>query len=86
MKAELYSKFITSNLLINKLSNSSSVDLGGIYRLVKAVDNKTFSIERFSLNSVSNFNVWLSSFSTEYNVDTMHCKLYDDKTDMFDKK
>ena len=47
-------------MLINTKVNSSSIDLGDIYRLVKSVDNNTFSIERFSLNSVSNSNVWMS--------------------------
>ena len=79
----MYNKFTTSDLLIHNKLNSSSVDLGDIYRLVNSVDNTTFSIERFSLNSVSNSMVWMSLFSIEYNVDTMHCKLYVDKTDMF---
>ena len=79
------SKFTTSNLLITTKVNSSSVALGDIYRLVKSVDNNTFSIERFSLNSVSNSNVWLSFFLIEYDVVIMHCKLYVDTTYMFAK-
>ena len=54
-----------------------------MYRLVKSVDTNTFSIERLSLNSVSNYDIWLSLFAIEYNVDTMHCKLYVDKADIF---
>ena len=83
MKAELDSKFTTSNLVINTLVSSSSVELGGIYRLGKSVDNKTLSIELCSLNSVSNYNIWWSWFSTECNVDATHWKVYVDKTDMF---
>ena len=78
LKTEIYNRFTT-------LSNSSSADLGNIYRLVKSIDNNTFSIERFSLTSVSNSNAWLSLFSSVYDVDTMHCNLYVDKTDIFVK-
>ena len=35
LKTEIYNRFTT-------LSNSSSVDLGSIFRLVKSVDNNTF--------------------------------------------
>ena len=80
LKAEIDNRFTTSNLLINTLYNSSSVDLGDVYRLVKSVDNNTFSLAIFSLNSVSNSMVWMLLLSIEYDVDTMHCRLYVDKT------
>ena len=51
----------------------------------KSTDNKTLSIDKCSLNVFSNSNVWVSLFSIVYDVDTMHCKLYVDKTCMFDK-
>ncbi len=85
LKTEVDSKFTTSNLLINTKVNSSSVDLGDIYRLIKSVDNNSFPIERVSLNSVSNSNVWISLFSIDYDVVIMHCKLYVDKTYIFAK-
>ena len=80
LKTELDSRLLTSNLLITTLSNSSSVDLGSILRLVKSENNNTFSSERLSLNSASNSMVWMSLFSIKYNADTMHCKLYVDET------
>ena len=85
LKTEVDSKFTTSNLLINTKVNSSSVDLGDIYRLIKSVDSNSFPIERVSLNSVSNSNVWISLFSIDYDVVLMHCKLYVDKTYIFAK-
>ena len=85
LKAEIDNRFTTSNLLINTLYNSSSVDLGDVYRLVKSVDHTTFSIEIFSHSSVSNSMVWMSLFSIEYNVDTVHCNLHVDNTYMFAK-
>ena len=60
---------------MNSVYNSSSVDLGGVFQLVKSVGNSTLSSERVSLTSVSNSNAWLSLFSINYNVDTMHCNL-----------
>ena len=51
----------------------------------KSTDHKTLYIDRCSLNVVSNANVWMSLFSIVYDVDTMHCKLYVDDTDMFDR-
>ena len=60
---------------MNSVYNSSSVDLGGVFQLVKSVGNSTLSSERVSLTSVSNSNAWLSLFSIKYNVDTMHCNL-----------
>ena len=58
LKAELDFKFTTSNLLkTTTLSNSPSVDLGGICRLVKSADHNTFSIDRCSLNSLSTYMV-----------------------------
>ena len=40
----------------------SSVALGGFLRLSKSVDNTTFSIDRYSLNLVSNTMVCMSLF------------------------
>ena len=65
---------------MNNLANSSSVDLGNIHRLVTYVHKNTLSVERCSLNSVSKSDIWLSLCSIEYNVGTMHCTLYVDKT------
>ena len=70
---------------MNSVYNSSSVDLGGVFQLVKSVGNSTLSSERVSLTSVSNSNAWLSLLSIEYNVETMHCNLWVDRTDMFMK-
>ena len=55
---------------------------GGTYRLVNYVDNSMVSIERCSLNSDSNANDWWYLVSLEYNVDTMHCNIYVDQTDI----
>ena len=44
LKTEIDINFTASNLLINTKVNSSSVDLRDIYRLVKSVDNNSFSI------------------------------------------
>ena len=82
LKTEIDNNFTTSNSLINTTVNLSSVDLEGVFRLVKSVDNTTFSIERLSLNSASNSMVWSSLLSIEYNVDTMHCRFYVYKTDI----
>ena len=84
-KAEIDSRFTTSNLSITTLVIASSVDLGGICRMVKSVDTTTSSTERFSLTSVSNYNIWLPLFSIVYKVDTMQCNLYVDKADMLAK-
>ena len=77
MKTEIDTKFAALP--------ASSVDLGSISRLVKSTDTKTCSIERYSLNVISNSNVWMSLFSIVYDVDSMHCRLIVDKTDMVDK-
>ena len=84
-KAEIDSRFTTSNLSITTLVIASSVDLGGICRMVKSVDTTTSSTERFSLTSVSNYNIWLPLFSIVYKVDTMQCNLYVGKADMLAK-
>ena len=44
LKTEIDINFTASNLLINTKVNASSVDLRDIYRLVKSVDNNSFSI------------------------------------------
>ena len=85
LKTDIDTKFPTSNLLTHAKANSSSIELGDSYRVTKSVDNNTFSVEPYSLNSASNYNVWLSLVSVEYNDDTMLCNLDVDKTDMLIK-
>ena len=52
--------------------------------MTKSADNNTFAIDRYSLSLVTNTMVWMSLFSIVYNVDSMHCRSIDDKTDIFD--
>ena len=51
LKTEIDNKLSTSNLLIDTEVKLASVHLEGVFRLVKSVDNITFSIERLSLTS-----------------------------------